>query len=175
MLAFSSVAHAGYILAALAAGLMGLKAAFFYVVIYTFMNMGAFACAAFLSDERAVLDSFRGLSRRAPGWVLIFVVFLLSLAGLPPLAGFLAKFFIIGAAVETGHYVLAAAVVLNSLAGFFYYLKVVRTMYFDAPASTTPIRIPFIAGLAISACFAAVLVLGIWPQPVMAVFAALRP
>jgi NADH-quinone oxidoreductase subunit N len=175
MLALSSVAQAGYILAGLAAGVLGIKAAFFYIVIYTFMNMGAFACAACLSTERAELDSFKGMGQRAPLMAAVFAVFLLSLAGLPPLAGFLAKFFVLWSAIEARYYFLAAAVMLNSLVAFFYYLKVIRAMYFDAPSSLDPVPLSFSSRLLLMACLAAVLILGIWPQPVLSLFSSILP
>ncbi|MBF0593604.1 MAG: NADH-quinone oxidoreductase subunit N [Candidatus Omnitrophica bacterium] len=170
VLAFSSVAQAGYIFAGMATGSLGLKAAFFYIVIYAFMNMGAFASAAFLSTGRSTLESFQGLSRRSPSGALIFSIFLLSLAGLPPLAGFLAKFFVVWTALETRHFVLAGAVMANSVIAFFYYLKIIKAMYFDQPSTTEPlsaINIPLTGKLLLVICLLMVIYLGIHPQPVM--------
>ncbi|MBF0121818.1 MAG: NADH-quinone oxidoreductase subunit N [Candidatus Omnitrophica bacterium] len=171
LLAFSSVAQAGYILAGLAAGVLGLKAAFFYIVIYTFMNMGAFACASFLSSERAPLESFKGMGRRAPGWALVFSIFLLSLAGLPPLAGFLAKFFVLVAVIDVKQYFLATAVVVNSVVAFFYYLKVIKVMYFEDSPDSQPIRIPVSGMIVLAICLSAVLLFGFWPQLIMNILA----
>ena len=175
LLAFSSVAQAGYMLAGLASGVPGVKAAFFYIVIYAFMNMGAFACAAFLSSERADLDAFKGLGRRAPAGAFIFSVFLVSLAGLPPLAGFLAKFFVILCAVDARQYVLAGAVVANSIVAFFYYLKIIKAMYFEETSSVEPIKVPLCGQMVLVLCLLAVVVLGLWPQPVMNILAVVFP
>lgn len=165
LLAFSSVAQAGYILAGLASGALGLQAAFFYIFVYAFMNIGAFACAAFLSSERAEIQSFQGLARRSPFGAAFFSLFLLSLAGLPPLAGFLAKFFVVRAAVLTTHYGLAAAVMLNSLVAFFFYLKVIKAMYIDEPVTDARIgRIPVAGKVLIVLCALAVVVFGLCPS-----------
>jgi NADH-quinone oxidoreductase subunit N len=175
LLAFSSVAQAGYMLAGLAAGVIGLKAAFFYIVIYAFMNMGAFAAAAFLSSERAELDSFKGLARRAPAGALVLSVFLLSLAGLPPLSGFLAKFLVIVAVVEAKEYILAGAVVANSVVAFFYYLKVIKAMYFETSTATGKIKIALGGQMVMGLCLVAVITFGIWPQPIMGILKLVFP
>ncbi len=171
MLAFSSVAQAGYIFAAMALGQTGLTAAFFYIAVYAFMNMGAFAAAAFLSPARSELDAYSGLGRKAPVMAFFFSVFLLSLAGLPPLAGFLAKFFVIRTAVEARDYILAAAVVLNSIIGFFYYLKVIKTMYFDHETSARDCPVSFLAYLLVGGCACGVIFLAIHPQAVLDILA----
>jgi len=167
LLAFSSVAHAGYIFAAFAAGLTGLTAAFYYVIVYAFMNIGAFTCAAFLSSERAELESFKGMSRRAPVGAFLFSVFLLSLAGLPPLAGFFAKFFVLTALVDSGHLVLAAFLVVNSIVAFFYYLKIIKVMYFDETSTDPKIKIPLFVFITLIICLLTVVFLGAWPQSVI--------
>ncbi len=171
MLAFSSVAQAGYIFAAMALGQVGLTAAFFYIAVYAFMNMGAFAAAAFLSPVNAQLEAYRGLGRRAPVMAFLFSVFLLSLAGLPPLAGFLAKFFVIWTAVEARDYILAGAVVLNSVIGFFYYLKVIKAMYFDEQAAVHDPRISWQGYLLVGGCVWGVVFLAIHPQAVLDILA----
>jgi NADH-quinone oxidoreductase subunit N len=164
LLAFSSVAQAGYMLAGLSTGIIGLPATFYYIIVYAFMNLGAFVCAASLSTERAPLDSFKGLARRSPAAAFIFSVFLLSLAGLPPLAGFLAKFMVIVAIMNTQHYILSAIFMINSVIAFFYYLKIIRTMYFDEPCNTALVPTPLFAALIQAICLTAVIILGIWPQ-----------
>ncbi len=171
MLAFSSVAQAGYIFAAMALGQAGLSTAFFYIAIYAFMNMGAFAAAAFLSPADAQLEAYRGLGRRAPVMAFLFSVFLLSLAGLPPLAGFMAKFFVISAAVEARDYILAGAVVLNSILGFFYYLKVIKAMYFDDETSVRECLVPWLGYLLVGGCAWGVIFLAIHPQAILDILA----
>jgi NADH-quinone oxidoreductase subunit N len=163
MLAYSSIAHTGYILVGLAAyagappgsggeqaGLYGLL---FYSAAYAFMNLGAFAIVTLLQGRPGVtsqIESFAGLARRAPITAAVMTLFLLSLVGIPPLAGFFAKAYVILAAVEVGGWlnVLAVIVVLNAAAAAFYYLRVVVVMFMrDAPAnapavtSTWPIQV----------------------------------
>ncbi len=176
LLAFSSIAQAGYILAAMATGLMGLKAAFFYLVIYAFMNMGAFACAAFFGEaSHSDITAFKGLGRRAPLAALIFSIFLMSLAGLPPLAGFMAKFFVIMSAVAGAHYVLAGAIVANSVIAFFYYLKIIKTMYFEDCSSQEPVSLHLSGLFLFIFCLLAVLYFGIFPSGLMNILTIIFP
>ncbi len=167
LLALSSVGQAGYVLAGLATGLLGLQAAFFYLAIYLFMNMGAFVSAALLSPVQADIEAFKGMARRAPAGALFFSVFLLSLAGLPPLAGFMAKFFVIRAAVEVKDLWLAGFVVMNSVVAFFYYLKVIKAMYFDEPTAQGEVRISLSGYLLLFSCLSGVVLFGLWPGPLL--------
>ncbi len=165
LLAFSSVAQAGYIFAGLAMGLSGLKAAFFYIIIYTFMNMGAFACVSYLASDLSDIKALRGISRTSPAGAFILSVFLLSLAGLPPLAGFWAKFFILCSIIDARHYFLAGILVFNSCVAFFYYLKIVRTMYFDEPLSTVVSRkTSYSTLIVLASCCLMVIEAGIFPR-----------
>jgi NADH-quinone oxidoreductase subunit N len=143
MLAYSSIAHTGYILVGLAAYAggqhSGITAILFYGVAYTFMNMGAFAVIAALQHWPGVtsqISTFAGLGRRDPWLGLLMAIFLLSLTGIPPLAGFWAKFYVILAAVQGGGWltVLAVLAMLNAAAAAFYYLRVVVYMYMREPA-----------------------------------------
>ena len=142
MLAYSSIAHTGYMLvglAAYAAGVMqGLEGLLFYGAAYSFMNLGAFAVIAALQKRPGVssrLETFAGLGRREPALGLLMVLFLLSLTGIPPTAGFFAKAYVILAAVQAGGWLtlLAVIAVLNAAAAAFYYLRVIVYMYMREP------------------------------------------
>src|SRR4051794_5640394 len=149
MLAYSSIAHTGYILVGLAAfgaatpgspaAAAGIQSVLFYALAYAFMNLGAFACVAALQRTPGVtsqLSSFAGLAARAPGLTLLMTLFLLSLVGIPPLAGFLAKWYVIQAALQVGGWlnVLAVITVINAAVAAFYYLRVVVYMWMrEAP------------------------------------------
>jgi len=147
MLAYSSIAHTGYMLVGLAAyaggQTSGLEGLLFYGAAYAFMNLGAFAVIAALQKRAGVtsgLATFAGLGRKEPWLGILMVLFLLSLTGIPPTAGFFAKALIIVAAVEAGGYVgvLAVLMVLNAAVAAFYYLRVVVYMYMRDPASDAP-------------------------------------
>jgi NADH-quinone oxidoreductase subunit N len=147
MLAYSSIAHTGYMLVGLAAYAggqsQGLDALLFYGAAYSFMNLGAFAVIAALQKRAGVTSSlatFAGLGRREPALGILMTLFLLSLTGIPPTAGFFAKALIILAAVQAGGWVafLAVLVVLNAAAAAFYYLRVVVYMYMRDPVSDAP-------------------------------------
>jgi NADH-quinone oxidoreductase subunit N len=146
MLAYSSIAHTGYILVGLAAYAggqqSGLSAILFYGAAYTFMNMGAFAVVTALQRRPGVssqIATFAGLGRRDPWLGALMALFLLSLTGIPPLAGFWAKAYVILAAVQAGGWltVLAVLAMVNAAAAAFYYLRVVVYMYMREPAAET--------------------------------------
>jgi NADH-quinone oxidoreductase subunit N len=184
MLAYSSIAHTGYILVGLAAyaaappGSLaeeaGLRGVLFYAVAYTFMNLGAFAVIGALQRRPGVtseLDTFAGLGRRAPLLGALMTLFLLSLTGIPPLAGFLAKVYVILAAVEVGGWLnlLAVITVLNAAVAAFYYLRVVVYMYMrEAPEGAPPIgRSPALrAGIGVAAILT--VVIGLFPTQIAA-------
>jgi NADH-quinone oxidoreductase subunit N len=173
MLAYSSIAHTGYILVGLAAYAggqqSGLAAILFYGAAYTFMNMGAFAVVAALQRRPGVssqIATFAGLGRRDPWLGALMTVFLLSLTGIPPLAGFWAKAYVILAAIQAGGWLTALAVLamVNAAAAAFYYLRVVVYMYMREPAEEIGPSSPgllFRAGLAV-ACVAT-LIFGLFP------------
>jgi NADH-quinone oxidoreductase subunit N len=138
MLAYSSIAHAGYLLVALIAGPQGgYAAAVFYLAVYSFMNLGAFALLTMLgrgSDEPLMVSDVAGLGFRKPLPALAMTVFLLSLGGIPPTAGFMGKLFVFGAAVQDPALrTLVIVGVLNSVVAVFYYLRVTVAMYMREP------------------------------------------
>jgi NADH-quinone oxidoreductase subunit N len=144
MLAYSSIAHAGYILVALAAAAAtdhpeaGIAAALFYLVGYVIVKMGAFLIVAHLGgpgEQHVDIDDFTGLARRQPALAACLSLFLLSLLGLPITAGFLGKFYVFNAALESNLIWLAILLALNSVLGAYYYLRVIVAMYMREPAA----------------------------------------
>lgn len=177
MLAYSSIAHTGYMLvgfAAFAAGeIQGLEGLLFYSAAYAFMNLGAFAVIAALQKRRAVtsnLSTFAGLIRREPVLALMMTLFMLSLTGIPPTAGFFGKFYVILSAVQAGGWLTALAVlaVLNAAVAAFYYLRVVVYMFMREPEGEIPVmphgRLVW-AGLAVATVVT--VVLGLFPNALL--------
>lgn len=170
LLAYSAIAHSGYLLVAVVSG--DGPGLVFYLVAYLFMNAGAFAVLTVLSGEgngSLSLLGIAGLGRRHPALAACLAVFLLSLAGFPPTAGFLAKFYVFGAAVAKGHVLLAVAAVLASLVSVAYYLKVIVAMYMkDAEAELTIGRDEPALWLVVFLCAFGVVQLGLWPGNLLA-------
>ena len=173
MLAYSSIAHTGYMLVGLAAfgqgQIRGMEGLLFYGAAYAFMNLGAFAVIAAIQRKQGVtsnLSTFAGLIRREPSLALLMTLFLLSLTGIPPTAGFFGKFYVILAAVEAGGWlqVLAIIAVLNAAAAAFYYLRVVVYMWMRDAEGDVPVmqhgRLVW-AGLAVTTVMT--IVLGLFP------------
>ncbi|HEX3819124.1 MAG TPA: NADH-quinone oxidoreductase subunit N [Candidatus Sulfotelmatobacter sp.] len=142
LLAYSSISHVGYMLLGLVAGTAtelnadGLKGILIYLLVYTFMNLGAFGVITALRHRHVIgdeLDDLDGLYSRAPVEAVLMLVFLLSLAGIPPLAGFWGKYFIFLSLIESGHYVLAGLGVIYSVFGLYYYLKMANAMFMRQP------------------------------------------
>jgi NADH-quinone oxidoreductase subunit N len=179
MLAYSTIAHMGFLLLGLLSGVVGgnwlsaadaYSAALFYAVIYVVMSVGAFGMVLFMSRKGfdcENLDDFRGLNRRSPWYAFLMLVLMLSLAGVPPTAGFYAKFVVLQAAVAAGQVWLAVAAVVFSLIGAFYYLRIVKFMYFDEPKDTAPLGGGTGFRLLLSANGLALLFFGILPQPLL--------
>lgn len=171
MLAYSSINHAGFILlGVLAATPRGTEAALFYLAAYTFMAAGSFAVVTVVSrtgEHRQNLEDYRGLGETRPGLALVFTVLLLSQAGVPLTAGFLAKFYVVTAAVEAGFETISVVAMITAVISAFMYLRIVVTMYFADPVDGTPrLRIPAAAGVALGLAVIGVLVLGIVPGPI---------
>jgi NADH-quinone oxidoreductase subunit N len=147
------------------------------VLVYAVMSVGAFGMLLYLSRagfECENLDDLRGLNRRSPWYAFMMLLVMFSLAGVPPTAGFYAKLSVISAAVSAGHIWLAVAAVLLSLVGAYYYLRVVKLMYFDEPAEAGPIVGHPGMRVLLSANGLSLLALGILPQPLMSLcFAAM--
>ena len=175
LLAYSSIAHAGYLLVGVVAGsYVGPEARgplYFYLLSYTFTTLGAFGVITWIGkrgDERLQLDDWSGLAWRHPAAALGMTIFMLSLAGFPPTAGFFGKFYVFRAALaKPGLMPLVLIAVLNSVVSAYYYLRVVTTMYFrDVERPPQPIRSAgIVAALVISAI--ATLALGLLPSGVV--------
>src|SRR4051812_9486131 len=180
MLAYSAIAHMGFMLLGLLSGnvagnLMNradaYSASLFYMIIYTVMTVGSFGMLLYLSHagfDCENLDDLKGLNRRSPWHALLMMIIMFSLAGIPPTAGFYAKLAVFQAAVAAGHVWLAVAAVLLSLIGAFYYLRIVKLMYFDEPAAETgPVRAQHVGRFVLAANGLFLLVIGIVPQKLM--------
>jgi NADH-quinone oxidoreductase subunit N len=184
MLAYSTISHMGFLLIGLLSGVVGgnwfnaadaYSAAMFYSVVYVLMSLGAFGMLLFLSRaglECERLDDLRGLNRRSPWYAFIMLILMFSLAGLPPTGGFFAKYAVLSSAVAAGQVWLAVVAVLFSLIGAFFYLRIVKLMYFDEPDDSVPGRAvvegPDGMRLLLSINGLALLALGILPQPLLA-------
>jgi NADH-quinone oxidoreductase subunit N len=178
LLAYSTIAHAGYMMMPIAAavalgeshpegGRFAIAALAFYIGVYLFMNLGAFAIVSFLRNALASeqIDDYAGLIRRSPGLTVCLAVILFSLVGLPPLAGFAAKFTIFAALADAQMFLLLAIGVLNTVLSLFYYLRVVRvTSMAPQTDDRPPARIPLwsIPGMYCAAVTVPILVLGVW-------------
>lgn len=173
MLAYSTIAHMGFLLLGILSGTIeGFGAAMFYVMVYVLMGLGSFAVILLLSREgfeAENLDDFKGLNQRSPWYAFIMLLLMFSMAGIPPTMGFWAKLFVLQAVVSVGHVSLAVLAVLFSLIGAYYYLRVVKLMYFDAPADGAPITPQAGVRVLVSANGLAVLALGLAPGALLAV------
>jgi NADH-quinone oxidoreductase subunit N len=172
MLAYSSIAHAGYALVGMvAANEVGLSGILFYMLAYTFMNLGAFAVlvlAGKKGEENLTLEGFRGFGYKSPFLGVVMTIFLFSLMGIPPTAGFAGKFFIFAGAVKAGYIWLAVIGVLNSAVSLYYYLRVTVYMYFREPAEDYSwVKIHAGAFISILLAVIGVLYMGIIPGSVM--------
>jgi NADH-quinone oxidoreductase subunit N len=177
MLAYSSIAHGGYLLIAMvAANQVGKAAILFYLLVYAVTNLGAFAVIALLATRDAPHDQvsdFVGLGRTQPVIAALLTVFLLSLGGFPPTAGFVAKWYIFSAAVSAEYYSLAIIGVLTSVVAVFFYLRIVVVMYMADPAEARPRpRVPRVALTALMASVIVLLYLGILPTRIIDLAAA---
>jgi NADH-quinone oxidoreductase subunit N len=179
MLAYSTIAHMGFMLLGLLSGMVGgnwlnrndaYTAALFYIIVYTAMSVGAFGMLLLLSRagfDCEDLEDMRGLNRRSPWYAFLMMLLMFSLAGVPPTAGFYAKLAVLSAAVSAGYIWLAVAAVVLSLIGAYYYLRIVKLMYFDEPKDTAPITVQRPMRALMSVNGLALLLFGILPQPLM--------
>lgn len=168
LLAYSGIAQVGNVLIGLAAGTkMGSDAILFYLLAYLFANIGAFAVVIAVSQAigRDEIDDYRGLNRRSPFLAFAMLLFLLSLAGVPPLAGFIGKLYIFVAAIHEGLYTLIAVGLINIVISMYYYLIIVKQMYINEPVDPSPIGISSPMKAVIYVGLAGTLVIGIYPQP----------
>ncbi len=172
LLAYSSIAQAGYVLVGLLAGTFeGYSSSFFYAVAYIIMNTGAFLVTVIVAKDanhdNPQLSHFDGLADRSPFLALILLLSLLSLAGIPPLVGFTGKWILFSAAMEKGHWFLVLWGVLNSVVSLFYYLTLVKHAYLEKPKTPNPIRVPMRLKVLGVFLFCALVFLGIFPNPLI--------
>jgi len=176
MFAYSTIAHMGFLLVGVLSGTLdGYSGAMFYAVAYVLMTLGGFGMVMLLSREgfeADKIDDYKGLNQRSPWLALMMLILMFSMAGVPPTIGFYAKFSVLSAAVQTGHITLVVIAVLLSLVGAFYYLRIVKLMYFDAPESHEKLTLQPDSALLISINGLAVLLIGILPNALMTVCAA---
>mgnify|MGYP003375828542 FL=1 len=183
MLAYSAISHMGFMLLGIVTGVVGGDARFalnayssamFYVLAYVVMTTGTFGMILLMARagfEAEDLDDYKGLNKRSPWFAGIMMMMMFSMAGIPFFVGFFAKFSVLQAVVAAGYMWLAIVAVLFSLIGAFYYLRVVKMMYFDPPADTSPLTAGMDMRILISANGLAVALLGIFPQMLMSLCA----
>ncbi len=173
MLAYSSIAHAGYILIGFVSGTaQGMSAILFYLLAYTLMNIGAFAIITYLGgqgDEKVTINDYAGMGYRHPIAAVVLSLFLFSLAGIPPTAGFMGKFYIFSGAIQAGYLGLAIIGVLNSVVSVYYYLKVTIAMYMKTP----DIAVSGSAVIPASPMLAAAVVISVYGVVSMGIFPSL--
>ncbi len=183
MLAYSTISHMGFMLLGLLAGVVGgdrhyalnaYSSAMFYVVAYVLMSLAAFGMVILLSRrgfEADKLDDFKGLNQRSPWFAAMMLIVMFSMAGIPFFVGFFAKFSVFQAVVAADYIWLAVYAVFFSLIGAFYYLRVVKLMYFDAPLDSSPIEAGVDMRVLISANSLAIAAVGLMPQALMSLCA----
>ena len=180
LLAYSSIAHLGYLMiAVIAGGSNGAEAAAFYLTAYIPTTLIAFGVITVLSPadrDRDLLEDYRGLGARRPVLAGLLTAALLSLAGIPLTAGFVGKFLVLGAGVGTEQWALALILVLGSVVSIFYYLRVIVAMYMraapDGAADPAPTGVPAAAAAVLAALLAVLLWLGVWPAPILGIVRA---
>ncbi len=171
MLAYSTIAHVGYLLLGVLSGTQsGYASSMFYTIVYALMSLGGFGMIMLLSRagfEADKLDDFKGLNERSPWFAFMMLILMFSMAGVPVFLGFWAKLSVLSAVVEAGMVWLAAVAVIFSIIGAFYYLRIVKLMYFDKPEDTAPIDSDIDVRVMLSANSLAVLALGLFPGALM--------
>lgn len=177
ILAYSSIAHMGYLLVALiAAGTLGMEAVGFYLAAYVITTLGAFGALGLSGTEAGDLDALRGLSGRRPWLAASFTLMLLSLAGIPLTAGFIGKVYLFAAGVDASLWLPVGVLVAASVIGLFYYLRIIFALYGAPPSDpgmATAFRPPTLAGgTALAVLTVALLVLGTWPEPAIEIVRA---
>jgi NADH-quinone oxidoreductase subunit N len=166
LLAYSSIAHAGYLLIGVLC--FDVRAITFYLVAYLLMTLLSFAVLIIVAQQTGEeISDFDGLARRSPFLAFAMLVGMVSLAGVPFTAGFLGKFYIFYAAVQQRQIALVVVGVITVGCGFYYYLKVVRAMYWQSDSNTNAIPVSGLSRVAISALIVATICLGVYPQPIL--------
>jgi len=179
MLAYSTISHVGFLMLGIIAGTSeGYSAGMFYVIVYALMSLAAFGMIILLSRngfEADTLDDFKGLNQRSPWFAFMMLITLFSMAGVPPTVGFYAKLAVLSAVVEIGLVWLAVVAVVFSVIGAFYYLRVIKFMYFDKAVDSAPIASAYDMRAVMSANGIIILLLGIYPTGLIALCASVMP
>src|SRR5690348_12247194 len=169
LLAYSSISHAGYMLLGLIAGNdTGINGIAVYVLVYTFMNMGAFLVIVALRRANIIgeeLEDISGLMQKSPGYAVLMLIFLLSLAGIPPTAGFLGKYYIFLSLIQTRHYALAVVATLYVAVAIYYYFKIVRSMFVREVTEKAPLASSVGLRFAVALSGVLTLAIGVYPEP----------
>ena len=171
LLAYSSISHAGYILLGLIAGTaIGIQGVAIYIAVYTFMTLGAFLVVVALRRKNLIgedIADFAGLMQKSPGYAVMMLIFLLSLAGIPPTAGFIGKYYIFLALIQTGKYGLAVFATLYVAVSIYYYFRIVRSMFLADPVDSGRLTESFGLKVSLALTGLATLAIGIYPQPLI--------
>jgi len=171
MLAYSTISHVGFILLGILAGTSnGYSSAMFYVVVYSLMSLGGFGMIILLSRagfEADSLDDFKGLNERSPWMAAMMMILMFSMAGVPPTVGFYAKLSVLQSIVQVNMTWLAVYAVIFSVIGAFYYLRIIKLMYFDKPEDTARIEAGMDMRIVLSANSLGMLLLGLFPASLM--------
>lgn len=171
MLAYSTISHMGFLLLGVLSGSIdGYGASMFYVVVYVLMTLGTFGIILLMTRsgfEAENLDDYKGLNQRSPWYAFLMLLLMFSMAGIPPTVGFYAKLSVLQAVVQIGLWWVAVIAVIFSLIGAFYYLRIVKLMYFEAPQDDAPVTASGDVRAVLSVNGLAMIVLGIMPQPLM--------
>jgi len=181
ILAYSSIAHMGYLLVAfLASGALAVEAVTFYLVAYFITTVGAFGIVSVLSNtERDAddIEDYRALFWRRPALAGVFTIMLLSLAGIPVTAGFVGKFYIVAAGASSAIWALIIILVVSSVIGLFYYLRIVAVMYASPEFEITvpETHIPALAGVVLAALTGLLVWFGIYPEPLLRIIRGVLP
>lgn len=171
MLAYSTISHVGFVLFGLmSASINGFVSALFYIASYVLMTLAGFGIILLLSRkgfEAEKIEDLKGLNQRSPWYAFLMLIVMFSMAGVPPTLGFYAKFTVLQAALQAGYLWLVVFAVLMAVIGAFYYLRVIKHMYFDEPVDHHPIQAPLDMRIALSVNATALLVIGLMPQGLM--------
>lgn len=170
LMAYSSIAQAGYLTTGfLAGGPLGLTAVLFYLFVYLFANMGVFLAISIVSAKTGSeqIEDYAGMWKRSPLIGVVLLVCLLSLAGVPPFAGFAGKWYLFGAAISKGYTWIAMVGMIFSVVSLYYYLQVVRQALVSDPKDPSPIEMNWLEQSALVVCVLVIITLGFWPTPIM--------
>jgi NADH-quinone oxidoreductase subunit N len=172
LLAYSSISHAGYILLGIIAGNeMGYTGVVIYLLTYTIMNLGVFGVIISLRRREVIgdhIDDLNGLMKKSPGMAIMMLIFLLSLAGIPPTAGFIGKYFLFAGLIKTGDIWLtrlAVLAIVNTVISFYYYARFIKAMFVSEPTEERPISTSHGLNIALGVAVALTLLIGLYPQP----------